>query len=167
MAASEKNQNFLIGINKPSGITSHDVVNTCRKILGEKRIGHMGTLDPLATGVMLIGVGSAARLNQYLEAADKTYIVTAQFGKVTSTYDSEGEELRTGIVPPKIMEEKFVKQYLADWVGTYMQVPPPYSAIKINGKPSYKAARMGEEVDLPAREVEIFSTELRELGTSS
>ena len=114
MAAPAKNPNFLIGINKPSGITSHDVVNTCRKILDEKRIGHMGTLDPLATGVMLIGVGSAARLNNYLESADKTYVVTAQFGKVTSTYDSEGEELRTGIVPPKIMEEKFVKQYLAD-----------------------------------------------------
>lgn len=159
--------NFLIAINKPTGMTSHDVINRIRKITGEGRVGHMGTLDPLASGVMLIGVGSAARLNNYLEEADKTYLVTAEFGASTNTYDAEGEATERCEVPSEIMTEKFASDYLAKLVGTHTQTPPAYSAIKVDGKPAYKSARKGDEVELPEREIEIFVTELREISKDS
>lgn len=158
---------FLIGINKPTGMTSHDVVNACRKILGIKRIGHMGTLDPLASGVMLIGVGSAARLNNYLEAADKTYKVTAEFGKATDTYDAEGLATSQCEVAPNLMTKEFATEYLSKLVGKHIQKPPAYSAIKVDGKPAYKSARKGDEVNLPEREIEIYETSLCEVSQNS
>lgn len=151
---------FLIGVNKPSGMTSHDVVNACRKIFSIKRIGHMGTLDPYAKGVLLIGVGSAARLNNYLECADKTYKVTAEFGSSTNTYDIEGEVTESHEVTQNIVTEEFAAEYLSKLVGKHMQKPPAYSAIKIDGKPAYKSARKGDEVDLPQREICVYATEL-------
>ena len=162
MKRGQTDLNFLIAINKPTGMTSHDVINKIRTITGEGRVGHMGTLDPLASGVMLIGVGSAARLNNYLEESDKTYLVTAEFGKTTDTYDSEGSITGQSEIDAKIMTEDFASDYLSKLVGAHKQKPPAYSAIKIDGKPSYKSARKGEEVDLPEREVEIYSTQLYE-----
>ncbi len=127
----------------------------------------MGTLDPLASGVMLIGVGSAARLNNYLELSDKTYKVTAEFGVSTNTFDAEGEPTERSEVPSQIMTEKFASEYLSKLIGKHMQKPPAYSAIKVNGKPAYKSARKGDEVNLQKREIEIFDTELREMSKNS
>lgn len=165
MKRGQSNLNFLIAVNKPVGITSHDVVNRCRKIFNEGRIGHMGTLDPLASGVMLVGVGSAARLNHYLEHADKTYVVTAKFGKTTNTYDAEGEVTSQSDISKQISNKSSVIEYLENLVGTHTQTPPVYSAIKIDGKPAYKSARSGDEVELPTREIEIYSTKLIEVGS--
>lgn len=163
MKRGQTELNFLLAVNKASGITSHDVVNKLREIFGEGRIGHMGTLDPLATGVLLIGVGSATRLNTYLDKLDKSYIVSAKFGKTTDTYDAEGEVLSTSEVPEKITEESFAKDYLASLVGEQLQTPPAYSAIKVDGKAAYKNARKGEEVEIEPRDIEIYSTELLDI----
>lgn len=160
MKRGQTNLNFLICIDKPNSMTSHDVVNRVRNITGEGRVGHMGTLDPLATGVMLIGVGSAARLNNYLELSDKTYEVCAEFGKTTNTYDCQGEVTSKHDVDPDYMTEKFASDYLNKLVGKHMQVPPAFSAIKIDGKPAYKSARSGEDVNLEPREIDIYSAEL-------
>ena len=152
--------NFLIAINKPTGMTSHDVINRIRTITGEGRVGHMGTLDPLASGVMIIGVGSAARLNNYLEEDEKTYVAKITLGKSTNTFDAEGEVTQSADVNQKFLTENFVKDYLSNMVGLITQTPPAFSAIKINGKPAYKDARAGKDVDLPEREVEIYSANL-------
>lgn len=160
MKRGQTNLNFLISINKPIGLTSHDIVNRIRKITGEGRVGHMGTLDPMASGVMLIGVGSAARLNNYLENCDKTYVAQITFGKSTNTYDAEGEVVKRADVPKNISDENFVKQYVNNLVGVHKQVPPAFSAIKIDGKPAYKAARKGDALQLPKREIEIYSANL-------
>ncbi|MCQ2383090.1 MAG: hypothetical protein MJ060_04695 [Clostridia bacterium] len=159
--------NFLIGINKPAGMTSHDVVNKIRNITGEGRVGHMGTLDPFATGVLLIGVGSAARLNSYLENHDKTNIATSDFGKNTNTYDSEGEVTQTFDTDDRIYDKDFANEYLAKIVGKQMQVPPAYSAIKMDGKAAYKSARKGNSPKLEPREIEIFSAKLMSIHDNS
>lgn len=164
MKRGQSNLNFLIAVNKSAGISSHDCVAACRKIFNEGRIGHMGTLDPLATGVMLIGVGSAARLNNYLEHADKTYIVTAKFGKTTNTYDAEGQVTATVDVPKQISNKSFVLEYLQNLIGEHQQIPPAFSAIKIDGKPAYKSARDGKDVQLKSRDIEVYATRLIELG---
>lgn len=164
MKRGQTNLNFLIGIDKPNSMTSHDVVNRVRNITGEGRVGHMGTLDPLATGVMLIGVGSATRLNNYLELSDKTYEVCAEFGKTTNTYDCQGEVTSQCVIDPDFMTEKFASDYLSKLIGKHMQVPPAFSAIKIDGKPAYKSARSGEDVEIEPREIEIYSAELIEVG---
>lgn len=167
MKRGQTDLNFLVAINKSTGMSSHDVINKIRTITGEGRVGHMGTLDPCASGVMLIGVGSAARLNNYLEESDKTYLVTAEFGKSTDTYDSEGSVTEQSEVDAKFMTEDFASNYLSELVGIHKQKPPAYSAIKVDGKPSYKTARKGEEVDLPEREIEIYVTELCEVSKNT
>lgn len=167
MKRGQTNLSFLIGINKPSGITSHDVVNKIRHITGEGRVGHMGTLDPMASGVMLVGVGSAARLNNYLEGHDKSYIATIKFGQTTNTYDIEGEVLVTKPVPDQVHDQNFATDYLDNLIGVHVQVPPAFSAIKINGKPAYKAARKGDEITLPEREIEIYDAQLVEITDDS
>ena len=160
MKRGQTNLNFLIGINKPSGMTSHDVVNKIRNICGEGRVGHMGTLDPMACGVMLIGIGSAARLNNYLECQDKSYTAKIRFGISTNTYDSEGEILQENNVPSKFLNKEFAKDYLDGIVGVSSQKPPAFSAIKKNGKPAYKAARSGNDIELEPREIEIYKADL-------
>lgn len=167
MKRGQTDFNFLIGINKPTGMTSHDLVSACRNIFNEKRIGHMGTLDPLASGVMLIGVGSAARLNNYLELSDKTYKVTAEFGVATNTFDAEGEPTERSEVDSQYMTKEFASEYLQKLIGKHKQTPPAFSAIKVDGKPAYKSARKGDEVSLPDREVEIFDTNLCEVSKNS
>ena len=159
--------NFLIAINKPTGMTSHDVINRIRAITGEGRVGHMGTLDPCAEGVMLVGIGSAARLNNYLELSDKTYIVKITLGKSTNTYDLEGEVTQTFDVDSKFLKKDFAQKFLDDFVGVHSQKPPAFSAIKVDGKPAYKNAREGKDVDLPERQIEVYRAKLIDIVENS
>jgi tRNA pseudouridine55 synthase len=148
----------VLSINKPAGMTSHDVVAQVRKILGEKRIGHTGTLDPLATGVLVLCIGKATRIAQFLEAGEKEYRATLKLGVTTDTLDSEGRVLdTTTYVRPA--DEKLL-EVLKSFTGRIMQTPPVYSAIKIGGIPSYKLARQGKAEELKARAVTIHSIDL-------
>ena len=144
----------LLIIDKPQGFTSHDVVGKCRKLLNTKKIGHTGTLDPLATGVMVVCVGKATKLSDLLTCDDKTYDVTMQFGIQTDTGDITGNVLKSEDV--KINEEK-LKDVLNSFIGKQKQIPPMYSAIKKDGVKLYELARKGIEIEREARAIEIFS----------
>lgn len=151
----------IIIINKPKGYTSHDVVNKIRKIYNTKKIGHTGTLDPNATGVLPILIGKATKLSQILVEHDKTYIATIKLGEKTNTADSEGEviEVRDTNVPQKEDVEKVLKTFL----GTQLQTPPIYSSIKIDGKKLYEYAREGKKVQIPKREITVYNIELKNI----
>jgi tRNA pseudouridine55 synthase len=137
----------VILFDKPAGITSHDVVAGVRRRLGRgSKVGHAGTLDPFATGLLLVLVGRATRVQRFLTELPKTYVVTARFGAVSSTGDPEGEIVHTGTVPSGELELPH---------GRIRQRPPAYSAVKLQGRRAYKLARAGEAVELPEREVEI------------
>ena len=146
----------FINIYKPKGKTSHDVVAILRRITKIKQIGHTGTLDPFAEGVLPICIGKATRLIEYLDD-DKAYIGTVQLGKSTSTYDTEGEIVKTS--DKKISKEE-IEIALQQFRGKFQQLPPIYSAIKVNGKKLYEYARKGEDVEIKPREVEIFKLEI-------
>ncbi len=152
--------NLLIAVDKPCGITSHDVVARARRALGERRIGHAGTLDPLASGVMVLGVGQATRLLGKITLDSKSYIADIAFGFETNTDDAEGEPTARMACTPELMEEEYARRVVAGFVGPQMQVPPAFSAISVNGVRSYKRAREGESFELPPREVEVFEAEL-------
>ena len=151
----------LILINKQKGFTSHDVVNVIRKKLNTKKVGHTGTLDPNATGVLPILVGKATKISKYLMEHDKTYIVTIKLGEKTDTGDSEGQVIEEKSIPADLKKED-INNALQNFFGKQKQVPPMYSAIKINGKKLYEYAREGKEVKLEAREIEIYKIELLE-----
>ena len=151
--------NGFINLNKPSGITSRDAVNVVRRMLPRKtKIGHAGTLDPLANGVLVIAVGSATRLIEYAQEGRKTYRAEFLLGRSSDTEDVEGAvvELENPVIPTK--ESLLSAAQL--WTGVIMQKPPIYSALKINGQPAYKLARKGKDVDLAAREITIYSATL-------
>jgi len=151
----------VIVIDKPEGLTSHDVVAAARRLLGEKRIGHTGTLDPLATGVLPLACGRATRLVRFLSAAEKEYDATILFGVTTDTLDVTGEEVnRSGDVPSR---EALVTA-LRSFTGEQMQVPPAYSAKKIGGRRAYELARRAEPVALDAVPVRVSRIELIEYG---
>ena len=150
---------LVVGVDKPLGLSSHDVVGRCRRIFGEKRVGHVGTLDPLATGTLLVCVGPAARLDKYLVGHDKTYEVEVAFGASTETDDREGTLLEKAAVPSCVYEEDFARLFVKTLVGKTMQVPPLYSAIKKDGKKACDEARRGNVVELEARPVEIYQVE--------
>ncbi len=154
---------LIVGVNKPRGMTSHDVVNTCRRIFGERRVGHVGTLDPLATGVLLLCVGPATRLESYLVGHEKTYRVRIAFGAGTDTDDADGSVIRQGHAPAKLSDESFARSFLAGMIGTTSQLPPAYSAVKVAGKKSYEAARAGVIIDLKPRVIEVLSAHLNEI----
>jgi len=160
MKRGESGLSLLVAINKPAGMTSHDVVNRCRRIFGERRVGHTGTLDPLATGVLPICIGPATRLGKYLTAHDKRYRTTIGFGFETDTDDIEGRQTVTGVVAPDMLDGDFAAAYVRGLVGVRMQVPPQYSAIKKDGKKAYELARAGKEVQLEARAIEVFESVL-------
>lgn len=151
----------LILINKQKGFTSHDVVNVIRKKLNTKKVGHTGTLDPNATGVLPILVGKATKISKYLMEHDKTYIATIKLGEKTDTGDSEGQVIEEKSIPADLKKED-INNALQNFFGKQKQVPPMYSAIKINGKKLYEYAREGKEVKLEAREIEIYKIELLE-----
>ena len=140
-------------IDKPSGLTSHDVVDRVRRKLKMKRIGHAGTLDPLATGLLIILVGKATKLSQYLMSLDKVYEGTITLGVATNTYDAEGEVMTT--IPVPELGEDAVAETLTSFIGDQYQTPPMFSAVKINGQPLYKLARKGMEVEREPRFIRI------------
>jgi len=151
----------VIVIDKPEGLTSHDVVAAARRLLGEKRIGHTGTLDPLATGVLPLACGRATRLVRFLSAAEKTYEATVLFGVTTDTLDVTGEEIsRSGGVPSR----DALVAALRSFEGEQMQVPPAYSAKKVAGRRAYELARRDEPVALDPVRVRVLSIELVEYG---
>ena len=153
----------FLNIYKPKGLTSHDVVARLRKITKVRQIGHTGTLDPFATGVLPICIGKATRLIEYLDD-DKEYLATVQFGKNTATYDLEGEI--TATFDKKVTEED-VKNTLIAFEGEISQIPPIYSAIKVNGKKLYDYARQGQDIEIKPRKVTISKIELKELDKTS
>ena len=148
------NHGFVV-IDKPSSITSHDVVAQLRKKLGTKRVGHAGTLDPMATGVLVLGINNATKFLQYITDGKKRYLATIRLGQSTSTDDKEGQVLSTSDTS-KVSEIE-IRDLLTKQVGTIMQVPSKVSAIKIGGERAYDLVRQGKEVDIPAREVTIHS----------
>lgn len=158
--------NCLIAIDKPLGISSHDVVNRVRRILGERRVGHAGTLDPDASGVLVVGVGQATRLLGLLTLDDKRYDACIRFGAETNTDDAEGIVTREAEVTARLGEPAVAAAVVASLVGTSMQVPPAFSAISIDGKRAYKMARKGEDVDIPAREVTVYEAGLRRVKST-
>ena len=146
----------FLNVYKPTGKTSHDVVAILRRVTKVKQIGHTGTLDPFAEGVLPICIGKATRLIEYLND-EKAYIGTIQFGSSTTTYDTEGEVVKTS---DKIVTQEDIEENLKFFRGEIEQLPPIYSAIKINGKKLYEYARAGQEVKIEPRKVTIFELEL-------
>lgn len=160
MKRGESGLSLIVGVDKPEGMTSHDVVNRVRRCFGEKRVGHAGTLDPLASGVLPILIGPATRLSDHIMGHDKTYAATISFGVGTSTDDAEGEIIRQAGIPGKLTDEAFARSYLDTIIGKQNQLPPSYSAIKVNGKKAYSEARKGNVINLEARPVEIYEADL-------
>lgn len=147
---------MIIPINKPAGITSHTVVNKLRKFYGIKKIGHAGTLDPFATGVLILLVSrESTKRSQELMKQDKIYRTKLKLGYISDTYDKDGviQEYNIQKVPTKAE----IDQIIASFVGEISQIPPMYSAIKINGKKMYELARKGQTVDIPPRLVNIYN----------
>ncbi len=142
---------FLI-VNKPAGITSHDVVNVVRRMAGLRRVGHAGTLDPLATGVFVLALGAATRLVQFIDGSDKTYRATLRLGETTTTYDADGVLVERR---PVTASQAEVEAALAGFRGAIAQIPPMYSALKIRGQKLYKLARQGKEIERAPRPVTI------------
>ncbi len=149
----------LLLLDKPSGPTSHDLVYAVRRGSGERRVGHAGTLDPLATGLLVMCLGPATRLSEYLSGKDKRYRARVRLGQATSTYDAQGEVTATSTARPS---QAAVEAALAEFRGPQQQVPPAFSAIKRGGQKAYELARRGETVVLEARSVTIESLELAE-----
>ena len=148
----------MLVIDKPAGLTSHDVVNRVRRILHERSVGHLGTLDPLATGVLPLVAGRMTRLAQFYTASGKTYEGAIRFGFATDTYDAEGEPLAAPKALKATLEE--LKETARRFKGHISQMPPPFSAKKIHGVPAYKLARKKREVELQPVDVEIKEFEL-------
>ncbi|TKK81229.1 tRNA pseudouridine(55) synthase TruB [Herbidospora galbida] len=148
----------IIIVDKPSGWTSHDVVGKMRGIAGTRKVGHAGTLDPMATGVLVVGVEKATRLLGHLALTEKVYEATMRLGVSTNTDDAEGEE--TGRASASHVTADDVRKGVEALTGLIMQVPPQVSAIKVNGERAYKLARQGEEVALQARPITVHSFEV-------
>ncbi len=152
----------VLNINKPAGMTSHDVVDAVRKILGVRRVGHTGTLDPQATGVLPLCVGRATRIAQYLTQADKEYVMTLRLGVTTDTLDAAGKE--TGRVAELTVRREDFEAMLPRFVGEIEQVPPLFSAKKYHGERLYRLARRGEQVERQPVRVRIHALEMLEFA---
>jgi tRNA pseudouridine55 synthase len=154
----------VLVVDKPKGLTSHDVVAEARRRLGQPRIGHTGTLDPLATGVLPLACGRATRLVRFLTASDKEYEAGIRFGVSTDSYDIMGRELtRSGLAPPR----EAIERALASLRGEYLQVPPAHSAKKVGGRRAYELARQDEEVTLAPVRVHVTRADLLTLANGS
>src|SRR5215813_8732167 len=150
--------NAVLIIDKPAGLTSHDVVNRVRRILGQKSVGHLGTLDPSATGVLPVVTGSLTRLSQFYLQSEKSYEGVIRFGFATDTYDADGEA--TTPLRDVVLDLEGVRAHAAKFRGSVQQVPPPYSAKKIAGTRAYKLARRNQVVALDPVAVEIKDFEV-------
>lgn len=157
--------NCLLAVYKPAGMSSHDCINTLRRALGERRIGHAGTLDPLAQGLLVCGVGVATRLLPYVTARQKTYLADICFGCETTTDDAEGTPTKSAAPHAQLTNPDYAQRILAQFLGDIQQVPPIYSAISKNGVRSYNAARNGVAFELEARPVHVYSAELVRITT--
>lgn len=151
----------VLVVDKPVGLTSHDVVQIIRRGTGIRRAGHTGTLDPRASGVLVVLIGPAVRLSEYISASDKRYQATIKLGSSTDTYDAEGAYTSESSVAVDVDEEQF-SDLLKGYIGEIEQVPPPYSAVKVEGKKSYEQARKGEEVELEPRMINVYNLEVLE-----
>ena len=151
--------NGIIIINKQKNCTSHDIVHKIKKITKEK-VGHTGTLDPMAQGVLPILIGKATQCSKYLINHNKTYNVELKLGIKTETADDEGKAIKQEEVKENILEEENIKKALESMIGKQEQIPPKYSAIKVNGKKLYEYARKGQEVEIKPRKIEIYKIEL-------
>lgn len=149
----------IIIINKEKDWTSNDIVQKLKGIF-KKKVGHTGTLDPQATGVLPILVGKGTSLSKYLINHDKEYIATIKLGKKTSTGDGEGDVIEEKPINEKYLEEDYIKKILEEFKGKQSQIPPMYSAIKVNGKKLYEYARKGKQIEVKPREIEIYNIEL-------
>ncbi len=158
-----KEMEGVLLVDKPQGLTSHDVVYHLRRKLQIKKIGHAGTLDPMATGVLVMLIGKATRISQYLMSVDKVYEGEATLGVVTDSQDAEGEVMSTQPVPE--LTEARVREVMKGFLGDQYQIPPMHSAIKIGGVPLYKLARKGEEVEREPRFIRIAAFNLRSFAT--
>lgn len=154
----------ILIIDKPTGITSHDVVNQVRRRFGTRRVGHAGTLDPLATGLLVVAVGPATRFLQYLPLEPKQYLGRFQFGVSTDSYDSEGAVTSEREVPDDLLLR--IEQCLPSFQGLIQQLPPMYSAVKVAGKPLYHYARSGKDLKREPRSVHIGAYDVVEVGES-
>lgn len=146
-------KNGILNIDKPQGITSHDVVDVIRKLFPKTKIGHTGTLDPIATGVLPICIGSATKLSESLTSENKVYKVKMLLGVETDTYDITGKIVFASVVPK---DDIYIKERIKRFIGKQMQLPPLYSAIRVDGKRLYEYARNGMQVDVDPRKIEIF-----------
>ena len=146
----------LLLIDKPAGMTSHDVVQRVRRVYGERSIGHLGTLDPFATGLLILLLGRATRLATFIDAEPKVYEAVIGFGEETDTDDATGTVIRTAAQPA----ESAIRDAIATLTGRISQVPPAYSAKSVDGTRAYDAARRGEPLDLPAVDVTVHSWQL-------
>lgn len=151
--------NGIIIINKHKGCTSHDIVYKVKKMFNEK-VGHTGTLDPMATGVLPLLIGKGTQCSKYLINHDKIYNVTLQLGEKTDTADSEGKVIETKEVKEKTLKKENIEKILEKFKGKQEQIPPIYSAIKVNGKKLYEYARKDQEVEIKPRKIEIYNIEL-------
>lgn len=149
----------LVVVDKPTGWTSHDVVARLRRVFGQRRVGHAGTLDPDATGVLLVGLGRATRLLRFLQAQSKTYEGTVVFGIATDTLDAAGTVLDRSPMP---IEREQVEEAARSFVGPIEQLPPMVSAVKVDGRKLYEAARAGEEVERSPRQVTVYRLDVLE-----
>lgn len=151
----------FLDVDKPAGWTSHDVVAKVRRLVGQKRVGHAGTLDPPATGLLVLGLGKATRLMRYLQATDKVYRARIVFGIGTDTLDATGAILDREPMP---ITERELTEAMERFVGTISQIPPMVSAVKVDGRRLYELARRGETVERTARLVEIYSLTLEDFS---
>ena len=156
--------NGILIVDKPAGWTSMDVCAKLRGIFHEKRVGHGGTLDPMATGVLPVFIGRATRAVEFAEKSDKEYTAGLELGVITNTQDTSGQVLEERLVQ---IRQKQLEEALEKFRGDIQQIPPMYSAIKIGGKKLYELARKGREVERPARPVSIKSLEIMEIGRAS
>lgn len=151
----------ILVLDKPSGPTSHDITQRVRRVLGTRKVGHSGTLDPLATGILLLGVGRATRILHFLQPLSKIYRATIRFGITTSTQDSQGDVV---IERPCSFDRSDLEREARAFVGEIEQKPPMVSAIKVGGEPLYRAARRGEEVERSSRTVRVYELSIEEFS---
>ena len=153
----QENVSGVIVVDKPLGLTSHDVVQVVRKGVGLRRVGHTGTLDPRASGVLVVLIGPAVRLSEYVSASDKRYQATIRLGSATDTYDTEGKI--TLISKVNVTENEFAEQ-LSLFVGEIEQTPPPFSAVKVQGRKAYELSRKGLDVELKPRKIHVYRLDI-------
>jgi len=162
MARADSGLDGILLIDKPAGWTSHDVVAKARRITGQRRIGHTGTLDPMATGLLVLCLGKATRLVEYMTRHDKKYEGKIILGVATDTDDADGTVISTAPVPD--VDEAKLAELIGTFTGTLNQMPPAYSALKVDGQRAYAVARRGGTPDLPKREVRVDRLELTAIG---